>query len=166
VNNFILGNIGNNILSGELADDTLVGDQGNDWLQGGAGKDSLTGVDLTFRGVREIDQLTGGADADVFVLGDSTDYFYKGYLDDDYALIMDAGTGSDKVMLKGAPVNYRIEAAVSSRLGGVTGAGLYIYVDNPVPVTAVMGTTGTEDDLIAFLSAPAGSYTLTFMGVS
>ena len=108
----------------------------------------------------------GGADADVFVLGDSTDYFYKGYLDDDYALITDVGTGSDKVMLKGAPANYRIEGAASSRLGSVTGAGLYIYVDNPVPVTGLMGTTGTEDDLIAFLSAPAGSYTLTFMGVS
>ena len=166
LNNIILGNRGNNILSGELADDTLVGDQGNDWLQGGDGKDSLTGVDLTFRGGGEIDQLTGGADADVFVLGDSTDYFYKGYLDDDYALITDAGTGGDTIMLKGVPLNYRIEGASSSRLGGVTGQGVYIYVDNPVPVTGVIGTTGTEDDLIAFLSAPTGSYTLTYMGVA
>jgi Ca2+-binding RTX toxin-like protein len=163
LNNIILGNLGNNILSGELADDTLVGDQGNDQLFGGDGVDSLTGASLTFRGFLEIDWLTGDAGADIFVLGDSAGAYYQGNFDNDYAHILDAGFGGgiDRIMLKGAATGYRFETDNRTAQGRFLGQGDYIYVDNRDPFTGQPGTTGAEDDLIAFIQGP-GNYRPTF----
>ena len=161
LNNYILGNLGNDTLRGELADDTLVGDLGNDSLLGGAGKDSLTGASLTFRGFLETDTLTGGADQDRFILGDSAGAYYEGNFDNDYAHIADAGDGADRIMLPGNITQYRFETGNFTAQGRNLGQGDYIYVDNPNIFTNQRGTTGFEDDLIAFIERP-GNYTVSF----
>lgn len=76
LNNYIYGNKLNNFLDGSAGDDYLSGEGGNDNLIGGAGKDDLEGFSYFGTGT-EFDILTGGGDADRFVLGRSN-AFYQG----------------------------------------------------------------------------------------
>ncbi|MBN3951327.1 MAG: pre-peptidase C-terminal domain-containing protein [Nostoc sp.] len=112
------GNFGNDILNGEDGNDSLQGGPGNDVLNGGAGNDILIGVypgSLLPPGLGEIDNLNGGAGADTFVLGDAENVFY----DDnnttnpgfgDFATISDFDSSQDRIQLKGAPQDYRLQA--------------------------------------------------------
>ncbi|MEO1372892.1 MAG: calcium-binding protein [Cyanobacteria bacterium J06635_10] len=92
----IIGNNQNNILEGG---------RGNDRISGLAGKDTLIGVDSkSFSpGRNEIDILTGGADADKFVIGDAQKAYYRGgsgfFGLNDYAFITDFEKGEDKIQL-------------------------------------------------------------------
>ncbi len=92
----IIGNSKNNILEGG---------RGNDTISGLAGKDTLIGVDSrSFNpGRYEVDILSGGADADKFVLGDAKNAYYKGgggfFGLNDFAFITDFETGEDKLQL-------------------------------------------------------------------
>ncbi len=92
----IIGNNQNNILEGG---------RGNDKISGNGGKDTLIGVDSeSFNpGRYEVDILTGGADADKFVLGDAKNAYYKGgggfFGLNDYAFITDFESGEDKLQL-------------------------------------------------------------------
>lgn len=85
--------------------DSLEGGSGNDTLIGGTGNDTLIGVDSkSFNpGRNEIDILSGGADADTFVLGDQNSVYYKGgsgfFGLNDFAFISDFETGEDKLQL-------------------------------------------------------------------
>jgi Ca2+-binding RTX toxin-like protein len=96
--NFLAGIGGNDVMSGGGGNDALDGGEGNDFLYGGAGNDTvvggngvdyLTGTDLFARGIGEIDTLTGGNDADGFILGDRNGAYYNARGANDYALIQD-----------------------------------------------------------------------------
>jgi subtilisin family serine protease len=92
------------------SDQVLWGTTDNDVITGGSGNDRLSGVLATgtsaaAMGAGQIDTLTGGAGADIFVLGDSRGVFYddrqNGNLGTaDYALIKDFKSGEDKLQLR------------------------------------------------------------------
>jgi Ca2+-binding RTX toxin-like protein len=173
LNNSIVGGGGDNSLFGEAGSDTLIGDDGDDWLDGGAGQgltDILNGTSAKLKGDYERDTLTGG---ELYVLGDADNVFYNSGNqsgDIDYAYIFDAvALGSVMLQVKGfdAPNNGYIASfnTNSFRFGATgqganLGAGLYLYRDNPTPLTAVLGSLGAEDDLIAFLQDLNGTVTL------
>ncbi|QFS43208.1 pre-peptidase C-terminal domain-containing protein [Nostoc sphaeroides] len=140
LNNFIFGNTSNNILNGGAGNDTLDGSNGNDVLNGGDGNDSLqggpgnevlnggAGDDILIGvfpgsplppGIGETESFTGGAGADRFILGDAANVFY----DDnnttnpgfgDLASITDFDSSQDRIELKGAPQDYRLQVAGSN----------------------------------------------------
>ncbi|MEG4804807.1 hypothetical protein QUB63_29680 [Microcoleus sp. ARI1-B5] len=86
-NDNLYGGTGNDKLYGQAGDDTLIGNTGNDTLRGGSGKDYLNG----FGSGKEYDILTGGTEADTFVLGQSVEGQYPSvyYLGNGYATITD-----------------------------------------------------------------------------
>lgn len=80
-------------------------------------------------GVGEVDTLTGGAGADVFVLGVTSGRFYDNGLpaspgQADYALITDFGDGADRLQLRGSasPIAYFLGA---SPVPSAPGSALY-----------------------------------------
>ncbi|HEY9657341.1 MAG TPA: hypothetical protein V6C65_02670, partial [Allocoleopsis sp.] len=102
---FIFGFDGDDWLYGRGGHDELVGGSGFDTLLGGSGNDTLVGVypnipnDVSSSGF-EIDSLNGGTGADLFVLGNTVDVFYRGYAR--YAVIEDfRRSEGDKIVLKG-----------------------------------------------------------------
>jgi Ca2+-binding RTX toxin-like protein len=124
----LYGGYGKDLLSGQLGYDTLYGEQGNDILHGGYHNDILDGgsgndVLVGWGGMgNEYDTLTGGADADRFVLGNQLlGVFYK--LDDKsntdyYATITDfKKKDGDKVEVMGNQSNYALEKGLN-KLGG------------------------------------------------
>jgi len=146
--NLLAGNAYANRLDGRDGRDTLTGGLGNDSLSGGAGADYLNG----FGGPAglEIDTLTGGADADRFVLGSSTVRFYDDATPastgvSGYALITDFTAGMDLLQLHGAASEYRLE---SGGVSGVSGTGLW-------------HEQGSVDELIAILRPASGSVLTT-----
>jgi Ca2+-binding RTX toxin-like protein len=105
-NDTLLGGSGKDTLSGEAGNDTLLGGSGQDTLFGEAGNDYLNafGGDLT-----EDDTLSGGSDADIFVLGDVSGVFYQGEFD--YAMITDFDwEEGDKIQVFGALDDYSVIA--------------------------------------------------------
>ncbi|MEH1822208.1 MAG: DVUA0089 family protein [Nostoc sp.] len=124
------GNLGNDILNGEDGNDSLQGGPGNDILNGGSGNDILIGVfpgNLVPPGLGETDTLTGGAGIDRFILGDAINIFYddnnsanSGFAD--FATITDFDSSQDRIELKGAPLDYRLQ---------VVGSNTRIFVDKP-----------------------------------
>lgn len=140
-NDTLDGNFGNDILNGEDGNDSLQGGPGNDTLNGGSGNDILIGVfpgSLLPPGLGETDSLTGGAGVDRFILGDAVNIFY----DDnntvnpgfgDLATISDFDSSQDRIELKGALQDYRLQ---------VVGTNTRIFSDKP----------GAEpDEIIAIL---------------
>jgi Ca2+-binding RTX toxin-like protein len=109
LNNVIRGNLADNILGGGIGDDLLEGGLGDDTLRGDGGRDTLIGTKTgNFSAVtlREVDTLTGGAESDRFVLGDSIRAFYSRNGKSDRAVITDFTPGIDKIQLKGAFGDY------------------------------------------------------------
>ena len=121
------------------SNDVQIGGDGNDKLMGGTGNDSLTGTGDRF-GVGEIDELTGGLDRDIFVLGDGENVFYSSQNGFDYASIADFELGIDTIELTGERADY-VLAPTSGDLP--QGTGLYLDIDNSGEFTP-----GT-DELIA-----------------
>jgi Ca2+-binding RTX toxin-like protein len=139
----MVGDRTNNILDGGSGNDSLNGGSGNDTMMGGAGNDSLIGCsNVIYGGKGEIDKLTGGAGADLFVLGTSSaGRFYANAGRADYALITDFTPGSDQLQLKGEASNYFLGA---SGVTGVTGSGVFFDTNNNHALD-------TRDELIAIL---------------
>jgi hypothetical protein len=107
---------------------------GNDIITGTAAADTISGVPLnppsSLRGRGTIDELTGGASADRFVLGDEVSPFY----DDgnglsqgraDFGVITDFETG-DRIQLHGDAEVYLLGRGTFRGL-----AGTFIYSRNP-----------------------------------
>jgi Ca2+-binding RTX toxin-like protein len=108
----VLGLDGNDIIDGFTGNDTIGGGLGNDFLLGGAGDDFLFGdegndylVGYGFT-TNEVDFLTGGMGADVFVLGDRTTPYYLG---DGFAIITDFNwIEGDQILVNGALSAYTL----------------------------------------------------------
>jgi Ca2+-binding RTX toxin-like protein len=93
-NDYLHGGTGNDKLYGEGGNDNLWGDAGNDFLTGGSGNDYLNG----FSDGTEFDTLTGGDNADKFVLGAQS--YYNFYTGSGFALITDFNSSEgDKIAL-------------------------------------------------------------------
>ncbi len=146
----LYGGRGDDLLDGATSADILEGGQGNDVLEGAEGNDIINGAGLTYLGLTaEIDDLSGGADQDIFVLGDEDDIFYIAAGNDDYAILRDFNAGEDTIQLFGAPDDYVL---ANSPIPGVDGAGLF-YDENE------NGLQDAGDELIAIIE---GSTTLGF----
>ena len=149
----LYGDAGNDELYGEDGDDRIEGGDGNDVLDGGAGNDDLfgdngndvlvgVGANNASPGANERDTLTGGAGVDHFILGDTN---WVGYDDrnittsgtSDYALITDFNAAEDKIQLRGAAANYRLDV---SPINNVSGTAIYLIKPGNEP-----------DELIAVL---------------
>ena len=139
-NDSLSGDAGNDKLNGDAGNDLLNGDAGKDTLNGGDGDDTLIGVDSTSAtpGKEEIDVLTGGQNKDRFVLGDSSQAYYKDTGSGDYALISDFKLNDDTIQLYGSASNYQLQSRYS--LSGNTG-------------TAIWLTTSGSKELIAIVKA-------------
>ncbi|WP_051319617.1 polysaccharide deacetylase family protein [Planktothrix agardhii] len=137
-NDTLSGGADNDKLNGDAGNDILNGDAGNDTLNGGNGDDTLIGVDSTTFGTGEIDVLTGGQNKDRFVLGDSSQAYYKDTGSGDYALISDFKLNDDTIQLYGSASNYQLQSRYS--LSGNTG-------------TAIWLTTSGSKELIAIVKA-------------
>ncbi len=126
----LIGNDGDNILDGGA---------GSDSLNGIAGADTLIGVNATGAtpGAGERDRLRGGADADVFVLGDANGVFYLdeagSYGRRGIAMILDFESGVDKIQLSGVADDYITR-------------GSYIFADEG----SRDGVLDRGDDMIAY----------------
>lgn len=91
------------------ADRVLWGTTGSDIITGSTGNDRISGVlasgtSAKAMGASQIDVLTGGSGADVFVLGDNRGLFYNDRINGnlgigDYARIQDFTSGVDKIQL-------------------------------------------------------------------
>ena len=138
------GNAIANTLVGDGDAELLVGNGGNDSIAGGAGIDKIQGANATTFGKSEIDTLTGGNDADQFVLGSASGAFYNdGSASNagtaDYALITDFNPGSDVLVLKGAVANYYTG---THSLTGVSGTGLFLENGAIDELIAIIQTSG------------------------
>ena len=92
-----------------VANQVLWGTTGSDLITGSTGNDRISGVlargtTAKAMGSNQIDVLTGGSGADVFVLGDKRGVFYDNRINGnaglrDYARIQDFKVGTDKLQL-------------------------------------------------------------------
>jgi Ca2+-binding RTX toxin-like protein len=136
------GRIGGEIVAA-TSGETLIGNAGVNILKGNQGKDILIAVnpDAANPGMGEVDWLTGGGNADTFVLGDATGVYYRHPNDaaegmKDYAMITDFQSSEDVIQLHGSAADYRLETT-SQELP----AGTAIYQIN--------GVNNEQKDLIA-----------------
>jgi glycerophosphoryl diester phosphodiesterase len=96
---------------------------GNDLITGTAAAELITGVPSGSleRGRGSVDQLTGGAGADIFNLGDAQGIYYNdgtpGLGTQDLAIITDF-TADDRIQLSGSSSGYRL---ISGRNAGIRG---------------------------------------------
>jgi Ca2+-binding RTX toxin-like protein len=126
---FIFGFDGDDWLYGRGDHDELIGGSGFDTLLGGSGNDTLVGAnplnpnDVSLSAF-EIDTLNGGTGADLFVLGNTVDFFYIG--PNRSAFIEDfRRSEGDKIVLKGKASQYQLSFIGSDmttiRTGGPDG---------------------------------------------
>ncbi len=154
-NQAIYGREGNDTLLGKAGRDKLYGAQGSDDLRGGAGQDRLVG---TWLGKGEKDRLTGGKQADLFVLGTQKRALYddakSGTLGTkDYALVTDFRRSDGDVIQLSSKFEYRLGSAPK----GVA-SGRAIFINNPgettdelVGVVRGLGNLGLNSSAFIFV---------------
>ncbi|MGB5772932.1 MAG: hypothetical protein WBM32_24135, partial [Crocosphaera sp.] len=128
-NDEISGLVGDDAISGDQGDDTIDGGEdndtifghdGNDSISGGSGEDVLVGVDPTSGfGSFEQDILIGGADQDIFALGDQNHLYYDDNDpttpgEEDYGLIRDFTPDEDIIELNGSAELYSLDFYTTS----------------------------------------------------
>jgi Ca2+-binding RTX toxin-like protein len=116
----------------------------------GAGNDIVAGSSSSNAG-GEIDTLTGGAGADLFILGNAGGRLYDdgvaGSGSSDYALITDFTPGVDLLQLKGVGTSYFLG---SSGIPGLAGSGVYFDSNGN-------GSQDSLDELIAVVQTSTSS---------
>ena len=134
-----------NVIGGVGADN-ITGNSARNIIDGGAGNDVVCGTQRVLNGGRgQVDTLTGGTGADVFVIGGGVGRFYDdgaiGAGRNDYALVTDFTVGQDRLQLKGTASQYFMG---STGINGVSGSGVYFDSNNS-------RTLDTNDELLAIL---------------
>jgi Ca2+-binding RTX toxin-like protein len=111
------GGDGNDVLRGFSGDDQLFGGNGNDILVGGERYDVALAQQFDHL---EVDTLTGGSGADLFVLGDETGSYYTNALagsNANRAVLADFNPfEGDQIQLHGQATDYRVETVNGSSL--------------------------------------------------
>lgn len=110
----LFGGNGKDTLWGNRGSDSLVGGNGDDVLQGGQGQDIINGTGSKL-GASDFDQLFGGSNTDIFILGTAEEKFYQG---DGFATILDFESGADKIQLNGSVEEYTFVSNKIILLGG------------------------------------------------
>ncbi|HEY9627664.1 MAG TPA: calcium-binding protein [Coleofasciculaceae cyanobacterium] len=108
----------------DLGNDRMEGGAGSDRLHGGLGNDQLVGVDPTAKraGFAEVDELTGGAGRDTFVLGSKAAVFYNDLKpsqsgNTDYASLKDFNfSEGDRIQLRGKASHYALRKSGTDTL--------------------------------------------------
>ena len=135
----LIGSQNNETLEGGAGNDIITGLGGNDDIFGGQGKDTLSGGGISITNNRilvtedtsGIDNLTGGLEEDVFVLGGksssnleeaTTVIHYDTVGNDDYGLITDFDKSEDLIQLGGSIDDYRLGSSPSNL---PTGTAIY-----------------------------------------
>lgn len=155
----------------------FTGTSKNDSLNGDAGADVLTGVnpDAAQPGLGEVDALTGGKGADLFVLGNARTAFY----DDanaatggsaDYARIRDFSlVDGDRIQLHGSAADYQLVQSpgglriVLKKPNGEPGEMIGLIESAPVGLTLDNGFNYLDTSLQVTSFAPTASgFTLRF----
>lgn len=121
----LYGGDSNDNLTGSNLIDLLDGGNGNDTLNAGAGDDTVNGYGVTITNNGQIDQLTGGAGSDIFVLGETGKVFYN-EVGDGYGVIRDWNPKNldpkaldlefDRIQLAGNATQYKLEF---TSIGGI-----------------------------------------------
>ena len=113
VENFVnvTGTSNADTIVGNNEDNLLIGGEDDDKLSGLGGSDTLVGVDplSSNPGFKEVDTLMGGANGDVFALGDASNVYYLDSGSDDFADIKDFQSNVDKIRLKGGIGDYSFD---------------------------------------------------------
>jgi len=133
--------VANQVLWGTTGSDIITGSTGNDRISGVL----ASGTTAKAMGSNQIDVLTGGAGADVFVLGDKRGLFYDNRVNGnaglgDYARIQDFKSGLDKIQLFSA-----------SYLTSTSQGNTSLYWDRNGNGTLNL-TGSSQDELIAIFS--------------
>jgi RTX calcium-binding nonapeptide repeat (4 copies) len=127
-NDSLLGLAGDDLLVAGAGNDVVYGGIGNDRLFGDDGDDTLYGVGQKNLGTGTVDELTGGAGKDRFMLGNRKSAFYAKGGNLDYALIRDFTIGQDRIQLEGRRSDYVLEKTEVSGIGTedeVRGTGIF-----------------------------------------
>jgi len=119
------------VLAGSVWDDQIIGSDANDVLIG-----SIAGANG-----EQIDLLTGGGGADLFVLGNKSESFYGAQGFKDYAQITDFDPTRDQLQLHGGSAY----AIAQVQHPDVIGTGIFRDANRD-------GLVGDGDDLIAVIS--------------
>jgi Ca2+-binding RTX toxin-like protein len=132
LNNEITGNDGNNLLVGfvdlpRYSDGTVFGITDAGILQRAEDR---------YR--HQVDKLTGRGGKDTFALGDTSQIFYTLSGNGDYAVIKDFSAGTDKIQIKGAAINYRLQVSGgNTQIFAKTGNELIAIVEGKTNIGAI-----------------------------
>ena len=146
-----LGSRSSDKLKGSKKSETMIGAYGDDTLDGGGGKDKIIGAcPESGGGKNEIDEMTGGQDKDVFVLGTEDGVLYddgkKKNGKKDYAVITDFNPKQDSMQLHGDRDDYFVD---DRQKNGQGWQGI-VYDSNQ------NGLMDRSDELIAKIPADLG----------
>ena len=130
-NDTLYGHYDNDELDGGNNDDLLYGGRGTDTLKGGAGRDTLWGTESIFH--NDIDELSGGADADIFAFGvKRAVHYWRG---DGYGLVKDFNRFEDTIQLAGGVNRGDYSLQVGNWDGGTQDTGV-LYQGNLIAVVS------------------------------
>jgi Ca2+-binding RTX toxin-like protein len=157
----IIGSNEANTINGNGGNDILTGAGGSDAITGGDGNDTLSGTNSSAKGVGELDNLSGSAGTDKFILGDTSGAFYDTQGGDDFATISDFGRG-EQIQL-GTGDTYQIERGSGNFQVFVTTDGAKDLIADVTfgssTTSNARSTDAITDDTLAEI--PEGEFTIS-----